>query len=249
MIWPPIPSWSAKHAAPGIVTVCGLFLLAGCAYGDFGRLRPLLVEDDIHAWVGADAARAYGQPISPYELTDPERKLRDLAFPLIQPPYDRQRWYSVLSEYGILRNFNATGFDFNRTAYCDQLMSSAYRSTSTRYRKLTEDIRNDITRIGPFFATARKVLDLDRKREKSMAYVAGLSPADRTAALSRVNENKLIVNWVHRSLAERTASYRIALERLVIETPSDAAVNADRSLTLLRQRIAEHRPEPVALLW
>lgn len=41
-----------------------------------------------------------------------------------------------------------------------------------RYSKLIEDIRNDVTRLEPFFASARIVSDLDRKREKSLGYVS-----------------------------------------------------------------------------
>ena len=58
----------------------GVLLLGGCAAnGDFGRVRPSLVSDDVHAWVGRDAvgsvrALAYAAP-----LTDDERLLRDLA--------------------------------------------------------------------------------------------------------------------------------------------------------------------------
>jgi hypothetical protein len=36
-----------------------------------------------------------------YYVTDDEKKMRDLAYPLIEPPYERQRWYSVLNEYGL----------------------------------------------------------------------------------------------------------------------------------------------------
>ena len=36
-----------------------------------------------------------------HQLTDEERTLRDLAYPLIEPPYDRNKWYSVLGELGI----------------------------------------------------------------------------------------------------------------------------------------------------
>jgi hypothetical protein len=37
------------------------------------------VTDDIHAWVGRDAALQYGIPPSEFRLTDEERLLRDLA--------------------------------------------------------------------------------------------------------------------------------------------------------------------------
>lgn len=236
-------------AGSGIVaTICAILLVVKC-YGDFGRVRSSLIDDNMHAWVGAEAAYAYGQPISPFELTDNEKKLRDLAYPLIEPPYDRNRWYSILNEYGITRNFDASGLNTDRSAYADRLMFSINRSSTTRYAQLNDDIRNDLTRLGPFFMTASQVADIDRKREQSLAHIPNLSFADRLAALSRINENKLVVAWVHRSLAERAASYRIALERLVIETPENVAAPVDRSLTLLQQRIAENPPAPVALLW
>jgi hypothetical protein len=223
-----------------------LALLGGCANGDFGRLRPSLVHDDIHAWMGPATASAYGVPASPHALTDGERKLRDLAYPLIEPPYDRNKWYSVLGEYGFLRALPSSGWDFDRTTYGERLLSTPYRSATTRYAQLIEDIRNDVTRIGPFFATARRVLDLDRKREKSLAFVSALTESERANALSRVGENALIVDWVCRSLTQRAASYRFALERLVIATPSPMAVDAERALTLMQRRIAENRPASVS---
>ena len=50
-----------------------------CLNGDFGRVKPSLLTDDIHAWVGRDAALQYGIPPSEFRLTDEERLLRDLA--------------------------------------------------------------------------------------------------------------------------------------------------------------------------
>jgi hypothetical protein len=41
----------------GDVSLC-LLIMIGCTNGDFGRVRPSLVTDGIHAWVGRDAARA-----------------------------------------------------------------------------------------------------------------------------------------------------------------------------------------------
>ena len=90
--------WSFWRAAA--LTIMMLF--AGCANGDFGRVRPSLVGDDMHAWVGREAPNRKNKPASQFPLTDAERQLRDLAYPLIAPPYDRQRWYSVLAEYGLI---------------------------------------------------------------------------------------------------------------------------------------------------
>ena len=64
-------------------------LLSGCGTNaDFGRVRPTMYNDDVHAWMGPVTTREYGDPPWRHTLTDEERRLRDLAYPLIDPPYE-----------------------------------------------------------------------------------------------------------------------------------------------------------------
>ena len=215
-------------------------LVSGCALnGDFDRVRPELVTDDMHAWLGKEAARAKGVPASQYPLTDDERSLRDLAYPMIAPPYDQQRWYSVLLDYGISRSFQPEWDTFDSHAYSRELMSTAYRSASSRYNKLGDDIHNDQLRLEPFFVLARQIIDIDDKRVQSLAYVS--LPEGQGDARSRVAENRLVVCWVQQSLEQRAGSYRIALERLVIETPTPMAVENERAINYLKQLIAANQ--------
>jgi hypothetical protein len=79
---------------------------------------------------------------------------------------------------------------------------------------------------------------MDARRAKSLAYVSRVSPEERANTEWRMAENRNIIEWVRGSLDERLASYRIALERMVIAAPSPIAVEAERQLTLLRQRVA-----------
>jgi hypothetical protein len=224
--------------------ILGLLWLAGCGTNaDFGRVRPTLVRDDIHDWIGQEAALANGAPMSLYNLTEDERLLRDLAYPLIAPPYDRPRWYSVLKEYGSTRVFRPEWWAYDRASYLRHVMLG-HRSTAGRYSQLLDDIRNDVVRIGPFFDTARRVVDLDGRRQKSMNYIADLAPQERINALARVGENTLTIGWVHRALSERCAAYRYALERLVVAEPSKIAVDAERVLTQLQGQIAVNRLVP-----
>ncbi len=230
--------------APSAVIV--FLLLAGCSsLGDFDRLHPVLVTDDIHAWVGQGAAARAGTPISLYHLTEEERTLRDLAFPLIEPSYDRQRWDAVLYEYGIKHEFQRELWAVDTTAYYWHLQAIGHRSAMGRYNTLIDDIRNDVVRIGPFFDTAHRVLDLDRRREASMEYMADLSPADRLNALARVGENSLTIAWVHHSLTQRCAAYRFALNHLVAAEPERIAADADIVLTQLQQKIAANQVVPL----
>lgn len=190
----------------------------------------------MHAWLGRDAARNAGAPVSLLPLTDDEQLLRDLAYPLIEPPYDRQRWYGVLAEYGLSNYFKPDWYYCDPTAYAARLMTDFVRSESTRYSRLYEDVRNDVARLDQFFMLARRVIDLDQKRDKSLDYIPNLSGPEIANARARIGENILVIGWVQRSLADRAAAYRFALERLVIAVPSAMAVEVDRSISLLQTR-------------
>lgn len=243
-------------------------LLGGCGTtnGDFGEVQPYLASDGIHDWVGPYAT---GSVPSKFELTDDERALRDLAYPLIDPPYDRQQWYSVAGEYGLYRP--ARGPAFDRTAYAKWLLSgdgpsplASYsaklegvrhdvttflspheRSPSVRYARLMDDVRNDMTQLPQFFETATRVLDIDQKRQKSMALVSAISPAERKNAERRMRENAAIVALTREKLAQRESSYRFAIERLVIATPSTQAVDVERAINRLQAMIERYRgPAP-----
>ena len=212
-----------------------LSLLSGCANRDFGEVRPILVREDIHDWVGSYAS---ANPASDFELTDAERQLRDLGYPLIEAPYDRQQWYSVAGEYGVIRP-NRTSFD--RATYANRLLSTPDRSPSARYAQLSDDIRNDTTRMPQFFDTAARVIDIDQKRRKSLAYISDLSRAERNNAELRMRENASIIALVRAKLTQRVSSYRFALERLVIMTPASQAADVEHELNLLQAQIARYR--------
>lgn len=211
-------------------------LLAGCGVnGDFGEINPTLVRDDIHDWVGRDNAK--GQPISPssFEMTDEERRLRDLGYPLLEPPYLRHKTTAVFNEYGM--NPGITKQMANPAAYYEYMMSGAARSPTSRYAHLTDDIRNDSTRLPQFFETATRVADLDMKRKKSLAFVRGLTEAERTNTLNRIRENDRVISQVRVSLTRRVANYRYALERLAISSPSQEAVTVEQVLNRLSAEV------------
>ena len=223
-----------------VLVAVAAVMVAGCTPNyDFGEVRRELVRDDVHDWLSNDAIAGKPTFQSTFELTDDERQLRDLAYPLIEPPYDRQKWYSVLGEYGLIGSDHRGAFD--RTAYATHLFADRYRSPSARYAKVIEDARNDITRMPQFFETAARVLDVDYKRHKALAYISDLSQHERTQATRRIRENGLIVSWVYASLGQRIAAYRFALERLVLMTPAPQAVDAERTINKLNARLARYR--------
>src|SRR5258708_3542859 len=150
-----------------VPALAGATLLGGCALnGDFGRARPSFVTDDMHAWVGREAVGSVGGQPSEFRLTDNERRLRDLAFALIQPPYDRNRWDSMFAEYGL--EGPRDGAPFDRTAYWTHLDVAHRRSEASSYAQIVGDARNDDGRIEPLFAAAARVADVDRSRAGSL---------------------------------------------------------------------------------
>jgi hypothetical protein len=222
-----------------------VLMLGGCtSIGDLGYVQAPGVADNIHAWVGQEAALHAGAPISYYNLTEYERTLRNLAFPLIEPPYDRERWDAIVFEYGEKRDFRRNLWVVDPGAYYAHLMAVNYRSTAARYNQLNDDIRNDIVRIPQFFDIARRVIDADHSRQVTMEAVADITPPERFNAIARVAENNLTIAWVQTSLLHRCAGYRYALNRLVVSEPEARATDVDISLGLLQQNIAANQLVP-----
>ena len=233
----------ARCSAPVLTLLLISAALGGCSGGDFGRTRQDFLNDDMHRWIGGEATGSVGLRASQFQLTDNERLLRDLAYPLIEPPHSRPAWKSVFGDYKPLPSPWRQEAVFDRTAYGRLLIDEPHRSHSSRYAQLIEDVRDDITRFEPFFADAVRVIELDKKRNASLSRVSELSPRERADAVARMQENSLIVQWVQQCLERRISSYRWALERLVIQTPDTIAADDDR---LIRELAAQTANPPVA---
>jgi hypothetical protein len=213
-----------------------LALLFGGCYGDFGRPRPSIFGDNRAWWMGVDASQALGTFPSVFPLTEYEVLMRDLAYNLINPPYDRSRWNLALAEF-LRTGVPPFGQAAARTFYPPWLVPGGYVPAATRYARLIDEIRNDVERFDGFLLPAAKVLDLDRKREQSLAYVSGLTAGEVANARQRIAENAVIVEWVRRCLTDRAATYRFGLERLVISMPAPMAAEAERALVELESRL------------
>jgi len=232
-------TWRPLCALGSLGSLGALLLLAGCASSDFGEINQTLVTDGIHDWLGRASLKSHPVPPSTFEYTDDERALRDNAYPLIEPPYDRQQWYSVAGEYGVRRTTVT-----DRHKLYERLMEECHRSSAALYARLIDDIRNDTTRLSQFFETAGRVMDIDGKRYKSLGYVAELSKNDRANALRRMRENGHVLEIVRWSLEDRVLAYQYVLERLVITTPMSEAVEVERLLNQLKGAIARYQSLP-----
>lgn len=232
-----------RYFLPALTLLLLGVTLAGCSGGDLGRTRQDFLNDDMHRWIGGEVTSSVGLRASQFQLTDNERLLRDLAYPLIEPPHSRPAWKSVFGDYKPLPSPWRQAAVFDRTAYGRLLIDEPHRSHTSRYAQLMDDVRDDITRFEPFFADAVRVIDLDRKRNASLAHISELSPRERADVVARMQENSLIVQWVQQCLEQRISSYRWSLERLVLQAPDNLAADADR---LIGELAAQTANPPVA---
>jgi len=228
-------------SSPALALLLISVTLGSCSGGDFGRTRQDFLNDDMHRWIGEEATGSVGPHPSQFQLTDTERQLRDLAYQMIEPPRSRPAWKSVFGDYATIASPWRHRPVFDRTTYGRQLIDEPHRSHASRYAQLIDDVRDDITRFEPFFATATRVFDLDRKRNASLAHISELSPRERADAVARMEENTLIVQWVQQCLERRISSYHWALERLVLQAPDNMAADADRLISELAAQTA-HPP-------
>src|ERR1700722_4729605 len=122
--------------APAALPVLALLLagaaLAGCSGGDFGRTRSDFLNDDMHRWIGGEATGSVGLQGSQFPPTENERLLRDLAYPLIEPPHSRPAWRSVFGDYKPLASPWRQQVVFDRTAYGRTLIDEPHRSSASR---------------------------------------------------------------------------------------------------------------------
>src|SRR6201992_3540246 len=121
---------------PALMLLTSGLMLAGCSGGDFGRTRSDFRNDDMHRWLGAEATGSLKMTPSQFQLTENERQLRDLAYPLSEPPHSRPAWKSVFGDYQPLPSPWRQKVVFDRTTYGRALVYEPHRSDSLRYALL-----------------------------------------------------------------------------------------------------------------
>ncbi len=214
-------------AAPGLASA-----------GDFGRPKPSLLDGLIPRQFWKGPVTGY----SGFPLTDLEEELRDRSYALIRPNEPRGRWNIYIAGFQIASLFPPGFNDYDYTQYARMLLRTPARSEASSYNRLMEDMVADGQLIAAFVPVACAVADLDLKRERSLAYVGELAGGEIANAFGRIRENRMVTAWVHRALHWRLASYRYALERLVISVPSQLAIEAERALARFQIIVTEADP-------
>lgn len=225
-------------------TCAVLFISPGAqaeSSGDYGRPRDSEFFDEYFPWLKGETLGflGLGTPAAPY--TDDELQIRDQAYAILLPPDIKRRSYLTVAGVDFVELWNLLAVEpppFDVGSYADSLISKPYRSSTARYARLIDDIRADAGRAGPFFNLAYRVLDADRIRQQSFRYVR-IAPDNFELARIRVDENRRLIAGIYYRFRERIASYRYALDALLVLTPSPYAVEAESALRVLEAIFAK----------
>jgi len=228
--------------------------LALCALASSSALAGDLGRADPNFWDGLLPKQLYLGPIAPlsfppsdvthslYPLTDDEASLREQSFSILQPPQHREVWNTLIASFAQATAFPLDILRFDRYAYANMLIGMPYASATARYSRLIDDVGSDYLLLGPFMATACRVVDMDARRGHSLAYVQGFTDYEIGSALARMNENRILLEGADLVLADRVWSYRYAVSRLVIAVPSLLSVQAERAVERYAVQVAAIAP-------
>ncbi len=175
---------------------------------------------------------------SNFPYTDDEQELRARSWRFLMPA--KERWFFD----GFLHDLARTGylpeeyFPETLTWYKEDVAFEAFRSPSSVFRRISNDVSSDRALAVPFAATAARVIEADRIRRAAMPHTRGLTVGEVDDAKIRLRENSALIAWVCHRLAMRGASYRYALEHLFIAMPQADAVKTERALALFDRDLA-----------
>ena len=215
--------------------------------GDYGRPADSPFVDEFLPWLKNGWGEMTGTAVPAAPYTDDEITLRNRAYIILQPIELRLPSRFTLAGvdfvelWTLIRNEPAV---YDIRSYGDTLVARPYRSYAARYAQLVDDIRADTELVGPFFAMAQRVMDADDVRRRSFRYV-GVEQSKIDMGRKRIEENRILIGEVHRAFGNRIASYRYALQTLLVLTPSPAAVGAEKALYLLEERFKRVTASPV----
>jgi hypothetical protein len=153
------------------------------------------------------------------------------------PQLEKQFFMGWLAELRRTRVMTVEESVPKRGDYVRELLSKKFQSSGARFARLEMDIQNDRARYPAFVDTANTVAAFDRARARSLGEIPDATSEEAANVDGRIEENKLLVYAVQTSMRERADIYRYAFQRLMIETPDDAAIGAERALLALEREI------------
>ncbi len=231
----PITRWRAAAALALLAAAAA----GGCAphVGDLGRAQRSVWNDTLLPGLGGLTARARGEAVSSFHLTDDETEMRDRAWRYVMPAHERSWFHREVQELARTRIIPVSWQTQDEGRYFAALVGGSFSSEHSRYRRLCEDALADAALVTPFRSVAQRVHSADKARLRAASLSHHVADDARRNGAARAAENEGLAAWVRERLRYRLASYEHALTNLVVEMPSREAVTAERCVMILRSEM------------
>jgi hypothetical protein len=203
--------------------------------GESARRRTaLLAAALVLALAGGLRADLAHEPVSDFNLSDEERRMRDRIWHYLVAPHAFDWFQANVAELQRTRILPVGGKSLlRRDRYYRWLHRQDFASSRTRYSRIADDVTVDIELLPPAFAAICAVREGDRRRGIAANGIAGLDERTRANAAARQAENDMQIRWFVAALQNRYDSYSYALDHLLVETPHENAVRVNGLLSSL----------------
>ncbi len=236
----PAPLRASAAAARRLAAAAlGLVLLAlavdtpatGQQLGDFGRLKPGVVNDEIVPLFDRNRRGTNGRPLDGFNLTDEEVEMRDRVWRFLVAPHAKDWAWPYSAEIRPARAGGQQPEHFGK--YYRWLTSQRYASSRVRYNTIADHVQADIGTLPATFRSICAVIEVDRQRAVAVAEIDYLEPEMVARQQKRDRENGAFIDRFVLALGFRHDSYQYALDHFLVETPHQEALKVDAALTEL----------------
>lgn len=210
-------------------------LLAGCAVvgaheiGDFGRVKPGFLNDEVIPEVDSALRRFNKQPVSDFNWTDQEREMHDRVYRFLIARHVKD-WAVDYEQILIVASVVSTR-PTQDDLYYKWLTRERYASSRVRYNTIAGDVGADLLTLPTTFASICAVITIDDQRAMAASQLTDIEPEMIAQMRERRAENGLYVGRFVGALRYRYASYSYALDHFLVETPHPEAVRVDERLS------------------
>ena len=216
--------------AAAVIILCGVTSACARPLGDFGRPRDSIIHDEVLPIIGKARATLGGEPVSVFNLTDQEKEMHDRVWRFLVAPHASDWFMDFAVELQRTRIAGTLDRNFKIDRYYHRLHQRRYASSRIRFRTIADDANTDVDTAPSTFASICRVLEVDRQRATASFELHGLGSKQ---VAERHAENEMFIAWFTRALRYRYDSYNFALDRLLVETPHEEAIEADAEISSL----------------
>jgi len=196
--------------------------------GDFGRLEPGVVNDELLPLFDPNRKGTNGKPLGGMNVTDEEVEMRDRVWRFLAAPHVKDWAWAYSAE---IRPAEAGGgTDKQLSKYYRWLSEQRYASSHVRYKTISQHAGQDIGTLPTTFEAICTVIGIDRQRGVAVAEIDGLDKQLLARVGQRDRDNGAFISRFILALNFRYNSYHHALDQLLVETPAGAAVEVDAML-------------------